>query len=608
MPTQLVDIHRIWKRQFKKNIYSCIIANLLGDLEPEVIGCSFGAEMKAFDLEGDEVFLTEFSSNITCFNIASVSKKESIELISGSLEGLIYVMDTKGNPIWSTELASPVICMKTGDLKDDNRDEIIVGLENQKLVGIDNEGISFLEFKAPEPIIDCAIGHFSNDDIGKIFILLKSGKIINISNEGKSKLVFHLQNQPTCLTLCKFEDQSILVVGDRFGFVYLINSKEEVIAEHKIGEKISCLDNYIILSEKKEKVLLVAASKNKIILLNLNKGKIADHVEKTIKNVYREPTPQVTPLERISESPEIKVSDFELDTTTIPTKQDLKSQNVRVLRGGQIVGGNYIFKVKVINDGKYNITDINIHILSYPEESLNLSRVDGHPEASPDRAKFRKVSKGGGFVSPSFVFKPVKDCIKGTIHVVVNFINEVDKIETINVKPHEIRLICGLLKPKTISNEEFEEITKDLLTFKRVGEEFRFPFKVDQLYQKLIFVLKSKNFAIIHTEKKELDGKLIGTIKGFAEGSFSKNSVGLKLTINGYKDEQKSILKVDLFSEDEDMSPHIISEFENAIKPQSCPECEENLPPELVKKFLSGLEAYCEACGADLHETKEKDG
>ncbi|MFX1329328.1 MAG: hypothetical protein ACFE91_14460 [Promethearchaeota archaeon] len=605
MPIQLVEIHCIWKRQFKKNVYSCIIANLIGDPEPEIVGCSFGAEMKAFDLEGNEVFLTEFSSNITCFNIASVSKKESIELISGSLEGLIYVMDTKGNPIWSTELASPVICMEIGDLKDDNRDEIIVGLENQMLVGIDNEGISFLEFKAPEPIIDCAIGHFSNDDIGKIFVLLKSGKIINISNEGNSKLVFHLQNQPTCLTLSKIEGQPIMIIGDKFGFIDLINPNEEIIAEYKIGEKVSCLDNYIIPSDKKEKVLLATASKNKIILLNLNKGKIIDRIETTIKTISREPEPQVAPSESISESPKITLSDSELETTVIPTKKDLKSQNVRVLRGGQIVGGNYIFKVKVINDGKYNITDVNIHILSYPEESLSLSRVDGHPEASPDRAKFHKVSKGGGFVSPSFVFKPVKDCIKGTIHAVVNFINEVDKIVTIKAKPHDIRLICGLLKPKTISNEEFEDITEDLLTFKRVGEEFTFPFKADQLYQKLIFVLKSKNFAVINTEKQDLKDEFIGTIKGFAEGSFSKNSVGLKLTINGYKDEQKSTLKVDIFSEDEDMSPHIISEFENAIKPQSCPECEENLPPELVKKFLSGLAAYCEACGADLHETRE---
>ncbi|MFX0105714.1 MAG: hypothetical protein ACFE75_09500, partial [Candidatus Hodarchaeota archaeon] len=274
---------------------------------------------------------------------------------------------------------------------------------------------------------------------------------------------------------------------------------------------------------------------------------------------------------------------------------------------GQIEGGEYLFKIKVINNGNFNITNININILSYPEESLILSRVDGHPKYSPDSAKFHKISKGGGFVSPTFVFKPKKDCIKGTVHAVVNFINEKDQIDTINVEPHEIRMICGLLKPKIVSNEEFEKLTKDLLTFKKIGEELIIPYNADKLYQKLILVLKTKNFALINTQKQESGDKFTGIIKGFAEGTFSKNSVGLELTLTGRKDEQKSVLKVNIFAEDEDMSPHIISEFENAVKPQNCPECEEKLPSELVRKLMAGLPAYCEACGSDLPETSEKD-
>jgi len=606
MTIQLVDVQPLWNRQFKKNVYSCIIGNLIGDPKPEIIGCSFSAEMKAFDLEGNEVFLTEFSSNITCFKIASVNKKERIELISGALDGLIYIMDTKGNPIWSTELDSAVICMETGDLRDDNRHEIVVGLDNQTILGLDNDGSSFLEYKAKEPILDCAIGHFSDDDIGKIFVLLKSGKIINVSNDGNSKLVFQLENQPTCLTLCNINDQSMLIIGNKKGFISFINSNEEIVGEYKIGAKINCLDLYNISSEQEKKVLLVTASENEITLLKVNKGKLTDHVERTIKTIKREPQAPTPAPEKMPESPKTTQVISRPITAEVPVSPKLKAQNVRVLRGGQIEGGEYLFKVKVINDGKYNITDVNIHILSYPEESLALSRVDGHPEASQDRAKFHKISKGGGFVSPSFVFKPIKDCIKGTVHAVVNFINEEDQIETINVKPHEIRLICGLLTPKTISNEEFENLTKELLTFKKVGEELIIPYNINQLYQKLILILKNKNFAIINTEKQERNGELISIIKGFAEGTFSKNSVGLELTLKGHKDEQKSILKVDLFAEDEDMSPHIISEFENAVKPQNCPECDETLPPELVKKFFSGLPAYCEACGADLHETKEK--
>ncbi len=84
-----------------------------------------------------------------------------------------------------------------------------------------------------------------------------------------------------------------------------------------------------------------------------------------------------------------------------------------------------------------------------------------------------------------------------------------------------------------------------------------------------------------------------------------KNSVGLKLTLSGNIIEHKSTLKVDVFAEDKYMTPHIISEFENAVTPQNCPECEDDLPTELVKRLMEGLPSYCELCGANLLDTSE---
>ncbi len=589
MAIQLVKVKSVWSRQFKRTVYSCIIANLLGDSEPEIIGCSFSAEMKAFDLKGNEVFLTEFSSNITTFKIASISQENRIELISGAIDGNIYVMDSKGNPIWSTNLKVPIICMETGDLLGDNREEIIVGLENQQLIGLDNEGNRFIELKAPEPIVDCAIGNFSDEFVGKIYLLLKSGSVLNIDNEGNSELVYQSKNQPTSLGLCNFYDQTLMIIGHNTGLLEIINSDKENVGGYNLGSKINCLDTYTIEAGYEKVILLVTASKDKIILLKLEKGKLKEIIEDTEP---QEPEPKVTTTEEIRPEPSMLE----------PSKAEVDSQTVRVLRGGQIEGGEYVFKIKVINNGKYNITDVNIYIHSYPEESLILSRIDGHSESPPDRAKFSKISKGGGFVSPSFIFKPNKDCIRGTIHSFINFINEEDQIETINVEPHDIRMICGLLKPKIVSNEEFENLTNDLLTFKRNDEEFTIPSGAEELYHKLSSLLKTKNFAIIDAKSQEIEGKFFGTIKGFAEGSFNKRSVGLKLTLKGNQNEQESVLKVNIFAEDEDMTPSIMSEFENAVNPQCCPECEDNLPLELVRKLVKGLTIYCESCGSKLLE------
>jgi len=607
MSTQLIDIRPLWNRRFKRAVYSCIIANLIGDPEPEVIGCSFSAEMKAFDLNGKEVFLTEFSSNITCFDIASVSKEKNVELISGSLDGTVYVMDITGNPIWTADLKSPIICMETGDIKEDSRSEVLVGLEDQRLIGLDNEGKEFLKYVAKEPIIDCTIGYFSDDFLGKIFVLLKSGKIVNIDNKSNPVIVSQLQNNPTSIAFSEFYGQPTLIIGDRNGSVKIINSDMEIIGEYNLEEKITSLDNAIIPTETNEDVFLVAASKNTITLLRLSKGKVLESNEEMVKIDAHAQPPPILKTEPVTEQPKKIQAESNIPSKIAPITQDEAPKTVRVLRGGQIEGGDYIFKVKVINNKIYNITDVDIHILSYPEESLVLSRVDGHQKVSTDRAKFHKISKGGGFVSPSFVFRAKKDCIKGKIHAVINFIDEEDRIKAINVEPHDIRIICGLLRPKQVSSEDFDKLTIDLLTFKKVGQDLTIYYKPEQLYQKLFVLLKKKNFAIIDSEQQNSSGKFLGIIKGFAEGTFSKNAVGLKLTITGTEGEQFSTLKVEVFAEDKDMTPSIISEFENAVNPQSCPECEENIPIDLVKQMMTGSTAYCEACGSQLHELSEEE-
>jgi len=606
MSTQLIDIRPLWNRRFKRAVYSCIIANLIGDPEPEVIGCSFSAEMKAFDLTGKEVFLTEFSSNITCFDISSVSKEKNIELISGSLDGIVYVMDLKGNPIWEADLKSPVLCMEIGDIIEDSRSEVIVGLEDQRLVGLDNEGKVFLKYMVKEPILDCTIGYFSDDFLGKIFLLLKSGKIVNVDNKGNSAIVSQLQNSPTTIAFCEFYGQPTLIIGYRSGSIKIINSEMEIIGKYSLEDKITSIDNTLILSEYNKDVFLVVASKNTITLLSLRKGKVLESNKQLVKIDAHLKPPPILKTEPVTEQPKIIQAEPETPTKIAPITPEVEPKTVRVLRGGQIEGGDYIFKVKVINNKIYNITDVDIHILSYPEESLVLSRVDGHQKVSTDRAKFHKISKGGGFVSPSFVFKTKKDCIKGKIHAVINFIDEEDRIRTINIEPHDIRIICGLLRPKEVSNEDFDKLTIDLLTFKKVGQDLTIYYKPEQLYQKLFVLLKKKNFAIIDSKQETSSGKFLGVIKGFAEGTFSKNSVGLKLTITGTEGEQFSTLKVEVFAEDKDMTPSIISEFENAVNPQSCPECEENIPSDLVKQMMTGSVAYCEACGLQLHELSEE--
>ena len=319
MTVQLIEVRPLWTRKFKRAVYSCIIANLIGDPEPEVIGCSFSAEMKAFDLTGKEVFLTEFSSNITRFDISSVSKEKNIELISGSLDGTVYVMDIKGNPIWETDLKSPILCMETGDIIADSRSEVIVGLENQRLIGLDNEGKEFLKYVAKETILDCTIGYLSDDFLGKIFVLLKSGKLVNVDNKGNSVIVSQLQNSPTSIDFCEFYGQPTLIIGDRAGSIKIINSDLEIIGEYSLEDKITSTDNTIMLSEYNKDVFMVVASKNTITLLSLRKGNILESNKKLVKiDVQTQPSSVVETepvTEPITEQPTKKQPDPDVSSS-----------------------------------------------------------------------------------------------------------------------------------------------------------------------------------------------------------------------------------------------------------------------------------------------------
>lgn len=81
------------------------------------------------------------------------------------------------------------------------------------------------------------------------------------------------------------------------------------------------------------------------------------------------------------------------------SKRDI--QKVRAMRGGEIIGGRFKFKVKVLNESPYTINDVTVYILSYPRDTLILKTED-------DDIFFSKIEPQG-FRSPSFDFLPTQD-------------------------------------------------------------------------------------------------------------------------------------------------------------------------------------------------------
>ncbi|MFX0138976.1 MAG: WD40 repeat domain-containing protein, partial [Candidatus Hodarchaeota archaeon] len=212
-------------------------------------------------------------------------------------------------------------------------------------------------------------------------------------------------------------------------------------------------------------------------------------LEKKLKNVYSNTNKEISRISRMS-----KIT----TSQKLPVEpKKMEEPKVNVYRGGEIQGGKYIFKIKVQNNTKFNITDLIFQVISFPEDSTKLVG-----ESS------RKISKlsGKGLVSPSFEFLPTRDCITGTIHSTVTYIDHLNQPHTITTEPFTISIICGLLRPKQIKIDEFYKIIEELLDFEKTGEEITIPYNSKLIFNKLKILLPEQNFWMVTKPKEQIVG------------------------------------------------------------------------------------------------------
>nr|MDO8083309.1 WD40 repeat domain-containing protein [Candidatus Sigynarchaeum springense] len=270
-----LKFQQAWNRTFKKAIYSCAIANLVGDQKPEIVGCSFSAEMRVFDVKGNELFVTEFSPSITTFKPASVTKKGVVELVSGDMDGFVRVTDMSGNPVWTTNAKSPVICMELGDLHGDARKEIVVGLENKKVLVLDNAGAIELEFTMEEPIVDVAICWLKNVPDARIAVLLRSGSVVMLDLAGKLVPAFKIEERGTSIAFIQFRSHSFLAVGDKAGALRIYTPDGEVVGKVELGQKVGCIDGFTGFGGEGSDALLAAAAGSELYLFRIEAERLA---------------------------------------------------------------------------------------------------------------------------------------------------------------------------------------------------------------------------------------------------------------------------------------------------------------------------------------------
>jgi hypothetical protein len=263
---------------------------------------------------------------------------------------------------------------------------------------------------------------------------------------------------------------------------------------------------------------------------------------------------------------------------------------IRALRGGEIVGSRFRFKVKVANDSDHIINDVTVFVLSYPRDTLQLASED-------DDCQFSKIEPGG-FRSPHFDFRPTQDCIRGDIVAGVSYVDPWGKAHTLATRPFTIRAVCDLLKPEAIGVEEFriklEEFEAGEIVVK--VEEW----SPEEMYEKALKVLDDSNFHEVESTKDDAEGVFSGRIAGWARGRYTGKTLGVEVSITGPVGRKGASCRIRVAGEDDAMILPAIDDLQDRLSAYLCPMCFSKLTVENVRALKAGKPVTCPFCGVAI--------
>ncbi|KXH70160.1 MAG: hypothetical protein AM326_01045 [Candidatus Thorarchaeota archaeon SMTZ-45] len=295
---------------------------------------------------------------------------------------------------------------------------------------------------------------------------------------------------------------------------------------------------------------------------------------------WRDPMERRVVSETVVAAPE-DVPEVEEPELELPEDSE---EGVQVLRGCAVVGGRFEYKVKVVNNTDYVITNIMISIIAFPEDCMELS---GNRMKTIGRIEPR------AFRSPQFAFIPTKDCVEGQIIASVSYVDHQNKLETVEVEPYVIRSVCDLLKPLKSTLGEFEQL---LLEMTSTSEVQTVGWNSQVLFSKVKALLPLKNFHVIESTDEVDDGMFRGTIRGLAEGKYTGKKVAVRVAVSGAVDGKDAKVLVEGLGDDEAMLPTTIEELAAGIRTWICMNCGAALDPEEVRQLQNKVPIQCRYC------------
>ncbi|MHA3964407.1 MAG: hypothetical protein AM325_012810 [Candidatus Thorarchaeota archaeon SMTZ1-45] len=260
------------------------------------------------------------------------------------------------------------------------------------------------------------------------------------------------------------------------------------------------------------------------------------------------------------------------------------------MRGGEIIGGRFKFKVKVVNESPYTINDVTVYILSYPRDTLILKTED-------DDIFFSKIEPQG-FRSPSFDFLPTQDCVRGEIVAGVSYVDASGKAHTLTTESYTIRAVCDLLQPEAITPRGFELKLKEL-------ESGEILLKVEEwtpeeMQEKTLRVLSDSNFHEVSSDESITDDVVHFKISGWAKGKYTRKNVGAEIFITGISKQKGASCRIRVAGEDDAMILPAIDDLKERLSAYLCPMCGNKLTLDNVEDLKKGKIVRCLFCNVSI--------
>ena len=265
-------------------------------------------------------------------------------------------------------------------------------------------------------------------------------------------------------------------------------------------------------------------------------------------------------------------------------------KKVKALRGGEFVGNRMRFKVKVLNETPYMITDVTVYLLSYPKDALRLA-------GNEDDCKFAKIEPDG-FRSPTFDFLPTQDCVRGEVVAGVSYVDMTGKAHTLSTEPFVIRAVCDLLIPDQVSPEDFALKLKS-------HEHGEIVIKVDEwtpeeMFEKALRITDESNFFEVSSDMEVKEGVVFGKITGMAKGKYTGKGIGVQITVTGPSSKRGASCTIRVSGEDQAMILPAIDDLKERLSAWLCPMCSSPLTLDNVAKLRDGKVVECPFCAVSI--------